>query len=83
MLKSYIKHLQHGLDLTFEQSYRAGNIILQNNTPVQTAAFLVLLSSKGETADEFAGLIKSVKEHATSIKFDYPVVDIVGTGGDN
>ena len=83
MLKPYIKQLELGLDLTFEQSYKALNIILQNDIPVQTAAFLVLLSSKGETPNEFAGLIKSVKEHATTIKLDYPVVDIVGTGGDN
>ena len=83
MLKSYIKKLQCGLDLTFDESYTAGNLMLQNDTPIETAAFLSLLSVKGETSSEFAGLIKSVTKHAAHIKFDYPIVDIVGTGGDN
>lgn len=82
MLKPYIKQLIKGEDLTLEQSINAGNLMLENDIPLQAASFLSLLAAKGETIDEFAGIVKSVKQHATTLKLGYPVVDIVGSGGD-
>lgn len=82
MLKIYIKKLLNRENLSLEESFRAGNLILENEIPIQTAAFLTLLAAKGETVDEFVGLIQSVKKHAVRVNIDYPVVDIVGTGGD-
>jgi anthranilate phosphoribosyltransferase len=51
-------------------------------TPAQVAAFVVLLRAKGETADELAGLVHSMRARATAVPLDSRAVDIVGTGGD-
>jgi len=51
-------------------------------TPAQVAAFVVLLRAKGETADELAGLVDSMRARATAVPLDTRAVDIVGTGGD-
>ena len=82
MLTTYIKQLITGNDLSYMQSFQVGNIILNNNLPLQTAAFLTALAAKGETVEELLGLIHAVKQHAVNIPLDYAVLDIVGTGGD-
>ena len=51
-------------------------------TPAQVAAFAVALRAKGETADELAGLVASMLEHARPVTVTGPVVDTCGTGGD-
>ena len=51
-------------------------------TPVQLAAFAVLLRAKGETPDELAGLVAAMLARATPLTIDGPAVDVVGTGGD-
>jgi anthranilate phosphoribosyltransferase len=51
-------------------------------TPAQLAAFVVLLRAKGETTDELAGLVETMRARATPVPVDAPAVDIVGTGGD-
>lgn len=51
-------------------------------TPAQIAAFAVLLRTKGETAEEIAGLVASLVRHATPVPIDGHAVDVVGTGGD-
>mmetsp|Transcript_12377 Transcript_12377/g.16055 ORF Transcript_12377/g.16055 Transcript_12377/m.16055 type:complete len:344 (+) Transcript_12377:154-1185(+) len=50
--------------------------------PVQTSAFLVLLAAKGETVDEVKSMVKVMRKHATNVSIPFPVVDVVGTGGD-
>lgn len=51
---------------------------------VQAGAFLSLLRSKGETVEEICGFVKALRD-AQAKEFDvpYPVLDIVGTGGDH
>lgn len=51
-------------------------------TPAQTAGFLVALRAKGETADEIAGLVRAMLDHAERIELDGILVDTCGTGGD-
>ncbi len=51
-------------------------------TPAQIAGFLVALRMKGETGEEIAGLVRSMREFATPLHVDGPVVDTCGTGGD-
>jgi anthranilate phosphoribosyltransferase len=51
-------------------------------TSAQLAAFVVLLRAKGETTDELAGLVETMRARATPVRVDAPAVDIVGTGGD-
>lgn len=51
-------------------------------TDAQTAAFLVALRAKGETAAELAGLVRAMLDHAERIDLDGILVDTCGTGGD-
>ena len=48
----------------------------------QTAAFLVLLRAKGETAAEVAGLARAMRKSCLPVDAGPGVLDIVGTGGD-
>ncbi|MCW2798627.1 MAG: trpD [Aeromicrobium sp.] len=57
-------------------------ILSGNATPTQIAGFAIGLRSKGETLEEVQGLVDSMYHHATPLKVDGRVVDIVGTGGD-
>ena len=50
-------------------------------TQSQTAAFIVALRTKGESADEMAGMVDAMMDAAVKAQIDN-VVDIVGTGGD-
>ena len=69
--------------LTAEQAAWAMNEIMEGNaTPAQIAGFGVALRAKGETAAEMSGLAASMLAHATPIKIDGPVTDLVGSGGD-
>jgi anthranilate phosphoribosyltransferase len=51
-------------------------------TPVQLAAFAVLLRAKGETTDELTGLVAGMLARAHRVSIQGPAVDVVGTGGD-
>lgn len=55
-------------------------------TPAQVAAVLVGMRTRGETADEVAGMLRAVLEASTSVELPAHVaaraIDIVGTGGD-
>ena len=59
-----------------------GNIMAGEATEAQIAAFLTVLRSKGETADEMTGFVAAMRAAARSIEIDEPIVDLVGTGGD-
>lgn len=80
-------HLLERRDLTGAQAKAAIDAILDGSTTSgQLAAFLVALRSKGETAEEMAGLLDGVLEASTSVRLGDAVrdraIDIVGTGGD-
>lgn len=51
-------------------------------TPAQVAGFLVALRSKGETADEITGLVRTMRRYALPVQADGPLLDTCGTGGD-
>jgi anthranilate phosphoribosyltransferase len=60
-----------------------GSIMDGEATQAQIAGFLVALRTKGETADEIAGFAEAMREHVIPVTPQrFPVVDIVGTGGD-
>jgi anthranilate phosphoribosyltransferase len=50
--------------------------------PANTAAFLVALRSKGETAAEVSGLVTGMMNASVPLDIEGPVVDTCGTGGD-
>jgi anthranilate phosphoribosyltransferase len=54
-----------------------------NVTPAQFGAFVTALRIKGETADEIAGLANVMRAKSVRVETPAPVIDIVGTGGDN
>jgi anthranilate phosphoribosyltransferase len=51
-------------------------------TPAQIAGFVVALRAKGETVDEVAGLVKSMRGFANEVAAAGPLLDTCGTGGD-
>jgi anthranilate phosphoribosyltransferase len=63
-------------------AWAMGEIMAGEATPAQLAAFVVLLRAKGETTDELAGLVETMRARATPVLVHAPAVDIVGTGGD-
>lgn len=57
-------------------------IMSDNATPAQIAAFGVALRMKGPTPAEVNGLAESMLDHAVLVDTDSDAVDVVGTGGD-
>ena len=51
-------------------------------TPAQIAGFVVALRSKGETAEEIAGLVETMRAYSTKVDVTEDVLDTCGTGGD-
>jgi anthranilate phosphoribosyltransferase len=51
-------------------------------TPAQIAGFVVGLRAKGETADEIAGLVTTMRRYAQKVEVSGEVLDTCGTGGD-
>ena len=51
-------------------------------SPEETAGLLIALRTRGETADEIAGLARTMRELATKVEVDIDgLVDTAGTGG--
>ena len=78
-----INALMAGTDLSREEAHGAMSEVMSGNaTEAQIAAFIVSLRAKGETADEMTGLVDAMFEAALTVDMGQPVVDVVGTGGD-
>lgn len=87
MIKEAIVKIVNKEDLTYDEAYAVMNEIMNGETtPTQNAAFLAALSTKSaraETTDEIAGCAAAMRDHATKVKTDMELFEIVGTGGDN
>ena len=87
MIKEAIVKIVNKEDLNYEEAYEVMNEIMNGETtPTQNAAFLSALSTKSakaETTDEIAGCAAAMRDHATRVRTDMEVFEIVGTGGDN
>lgn len=87
MIKEAILKIVGKGDLTYDEAYAVMNEIMSGETTAtQNAAFLSALSTKSaraETTDEIAGCATAMREHATQVKTNMEVFEIVGTGGDN
>lgn len=78
-----IGRLLRGEDLpAADTAWAMEGVMSGEATPAQVAAFVVALRAKGETAPEVAGLAATMLARARPVVVDGPVVDIVGTGGD-
>lgn len=86
MIKEAIVKIVNKEDLSYEEAYTVMNEIMSGETSAtQNAAFLAALSTKSakaETKDEIAGCAAAMRDHATKVETDLPIIEIVGTGGD-
>ena len=81
-MKSLLDTLLEKKNLTREEAGAGVEAIIQGADPCQAAAFLVLLKAKGETGQEVAGMVSTMRKHMVPVSPGVPCVDIVGTGGD-
>lgn len=83
MIQQAIHEVISGQDLSFEAAKEAMNEIMSGETtPAQLAAFLTGLRMKGETIDEITACAMVMREKALRLEAGFPLIDIVGTGGD-
>ena len=78
-----LNRLISGSDLTRDEAYEAmAEIMSGDASESQIAALLVALRAKGETAEEMTGLVNAMMDASVQVDVGEPVVDSVGTGGD-
>lgn len=82
-LKPLIAKVAGGESLGFEEARDAFNIIMSGEaTPSQIGGFLMALRVRGETVDEIAGAVSTMRAKMTPVEAPTETIDIVGTGGD-
>ncbi len=84
MIQDCLKQILTGSDLSTEQAIGVMDSIMNGNaTPAQIAGLIIALKQKGETVEEVAGFVQSMRSHSVKIELgDTQAVDLVGTGGD-
>jgi anthranilate phosphoribosyltransferase len=84
MIAEVIRKVVEGADLTSEEANAAMREIMAGEaSPVQIAAFLVAMRTKGETIDEVTEFARVMREHVRPVEpTRRPLVDTCGTGGD-
>jgi anthranilate phosphoribosyltransferase len=83
MIREAIVKLTKKEDLTYQEAEAVMNEIMSGETSqVQTTAFLVALSMKGETIDEVSACAAGMRSHALPVQTHQDTLEIVGTGGD-
>ncbi|MHC4498171.1 MAG: anthranilate phosphoribosyltransferase [Planctomycetota bacterium] len=82
-ITEYLEIILDGNDLTFDQAKALQDTIFEGDvSDVQIAAFLAAMRMKRATAEEIAGLARSLRDHAVSVKVDVDnLIDTCGTGG--
>ena len=87
MIKEAIEKIVDKQDLTYDEAYQVMSEIMSGETTAtQNAAFLAALSTKStkaETIEEISGCAAAMRDKAIPVKYSSPVLEIVGTGGDN
>ncbi|RWR81624.1 Glycosyl transferase [Cinnamomum micranthum f. kanehirae] len=80
--KDIIESLINRVDLSEEEAEATLNFLLDEADEAKISAFLVLLSTKGETYEEIVGLARAMIKCCKKVEGVAGAVDIVGTGGD-
>lgn len=82
-ISEYLDVLLDGKDLTFEQAQALLDTVFCGEVPeVQIAAFLAMMRMKRATSAEFAGLAKSLRDHAVPVVTGIDnMIDTCGSGG--
>jgi anthranilate phosphoribosyltransferase len=83
LLTQAIDALASGSDLSLEEAAAVlSEIMAGNASEIQIAAFLIALRTKGETADELAGLASAMRALAARVEVARDnLLDTAGTGG--
>ncbi|MCI5900604.1 MAG: anthranilate phosphoribosyltransferase [Firmicutes bacterium] len=83
MIKEAIYKLINREDLTYEESLAVMEEMMDGTaTQAQMGGFLTALRVQGETIDEITAFATVMREKGVKINPMRPVIDIVGTGGD-
>lgn len=83
-MQEYVERVTDGEDLTQKDARAASTAVFEDATEAQIGALLAALRAKGETRAEIAGFAEGMRDVARTISPDRePLVDIVGTGGDD
>lgn len=82
-LKPYIGKVAGGQPLSFDEAKEAFGVIMSGDaTPGQIGAFLMALRVRGETIDEIAAAVSTMRDKMVRVDAPIGAIDIVGTGGD-
>ncbi|HBM15577.1 MAG TPA: anthranilate phosphoribosyltransferase [Lentisphaeria bacterium] len=81
-MRKTLQRLIRRENLTSSECEDALHYIINSDDSIKASAFLVLLSAKGETAEEIYGIANVMKSQMIKVKTNHDVMDIVGTGGD-
>jgi len=82
-LKPFIAKAATGAALSREEARAAFDVMMEGDaTPSQIGGFLMALRVRGETADEIAGAVASLRARMVTVEAPDGAIDIVGTGGD-
>ena len=68
--------------LTVSETETVMDSLLTHSDSHQIAAFLAVLKNRGETVEEIIGMKNALLKRSIPVVLPYPVIDIVGTGGD-
>ncbi|AKH98214.1 anthranilate phosphoribosyltransferase [Halanaeroarchaeum sulfurireducens] len=83
-MNEIIERVVEGEDLTVDVAREGARQVFEEATEAQIGGLLTGLRAKGETEAEIAGFAKGMRDAARTIDPDRsPLVDIVGTGGDD
>ena len=81
--RALIGKVATGASLTQEESAHAFDKMMSGEaTPSQMGAFLMGLRVRGETVEEIAGAVSTMRAKMTPVTAPADAVDVVGTGGD-
>ena len=82
-LKSIIGKVAAGQKLTRGEAEEAFGVIMSGEaTPAQIGSFLTGLRMRGETVDEIAGAVATMRAKMLRVEAPEGAIDVVGTGGD-
>ncbi|SIQ75940.1 anthranilate phosphoribosyltransferase [Rhizobium sp. RU35A] len=82
-LKPFIAKVANGEALSREDARAAFDILMSGEaTPSQIGGFLMALRVRGETVEEIAGAVSTMRSKMLPVAAPSDVIDIVGTGGD-
>ncbi len=81
--KPYISHAASGKPLSRSDAEQAFTMMMSGEaTPSQIGGFLMALRVRGETVDELAGAVMTMRAKMLPVIAPSHAMDIVGTGGD-